>query len=121
MVHNTIILIALLFGMITYSQQAKNIFDEDYNFNQIDDGADNLFNFNDPFSTIMDDSPKTTFFRTEFYAVSVDSVKNEVDKFEEALVAIMLKRVVDYNQLRLKKENITEAQAKYVTKKYEYK
>ena len=33
----------------------------------------------------------------------------------------MLKRVVDYNQLRLKKDNITEDQARYVTKKGEYK
>ena len=128
MVHNTInytsqkmfiVLVALLFGMSQV--QAKNIFDEDYNFGTVDDLEESIFNLNDPFSMIQEDSPKTTYFRTEFYAVAVDSVKNEVDKFEEALVAIMLKRVVDYNQLRLKKENITEAQAKYVTKKYEYK
>ena len=60
MVHNTIILVALLFGMVSYTQQAKNIFDEDYNFNEVDNVDDGLFNFNDPFSMIMDDSPKIT-------------------------------------------------------------
>ena len=65
MVHNTIILIALLFGMVSNRQNA-NIFDEDYNFNTVDNIEDDIFNFNDPFAAILEDNPKAQNFRNEF-------------------------------------------------------